>query len=240
MTTNGFVNFLGGVISVALMTGCLQTRSAMQEQEEKQVLRSQVQNLQQSTADVGAQFNDINDEFRRQNGRIETVEARTQQMTTQMQNRDAMNEQRFKEINERLVAYHEAITRMDTQIVQMSQQMAQLQEELKRSRESAAKQKVAPAAPAKDKGNFTQAEEDFERKNWKDAILNYENYRKMNPTGRQYAVATYKIGVCFEELGMKDDAKAFYEEVLSKYPKSREASRATSRLRGLNKGAIMG
>jgi TolA-binding protein len=48
-------------------------------------------------------------------------------------------------------------------------------------------------------------------------------------------VATYKIGVCFQELGMIEEAKAFYDEVIAKYPKSNEAAKATSRLKAMSK-----
>ncbi len=61
-------------VSAVLATGCLQTRNAAKEQEEKVVLRKQVQNLQSMTADVNARFQDVEESSRRLEGRIEAVE----------------------------------------------------------------------------------------------------------------------------------------------------------------------
>ena len=36
----------------------------------------------------------------------------------------------------------------------------------------------------------------------------------------------YKIGLSFEGLGMKDDARGFFQELVEKYPKSPEAIKA--------------
>ena len=55
----------------------------------------------------------------------------------------------------------------------------------------------------------------------------------MNPKGKRYADATYKIGMSFQELKLKDDAKAFYQEVIQKFPKSSEAKKAEVRLKKL-------
>jgi TolA-binding protein len=37
-------------------------------------------------------------------------------------------------------------------------------------------------------------------------------------------------GECFEALGRKDDAKLFYEDVIARYPKSKAAKDARTRL----------
>ena len=85
------------------------------------------------------------------------------------------------------------------------------------------------------KDTYDIAKEFFEKKDWKQAILNFQKYRDDNPKGVKLADATYKIGVSFQELGMKDEAKTFYDEVQVKYPKSEEARRAKIRLKGLKK-----
>jgi TolA-binding protein len=91
------------------------------------------------------------------------------------------------------------------------------------------------AAEATGKGPYALAEEKFDQKNWKEAILEYEKYRKANPKGKQFSTATYKIGVAFQELGLNDEAKAFYEEVISKFPKTKDADRASTRMKNLKK-----
>jgi TolA-binding protein len=86
-----------------------------------------------------------------------------------------------------------------------------------------------------DKNPFELGESRFEQKSWREAIFAYEDYRKSYPKGKNFGAATYKIGVSFQELGMLDDAKPFYDEVISKFPKSKEADRARSRLKAISK-----
>jgi len=72
-----------------------------------------------------------------------------------------------------------------------------------------------------------------QKKHWKEAIVAYEKYRSTNPTGKRYAEATYKIGASFHELGMKSEAKAFYAEVVEKFPKGEWAKKSNGRLKAL-------
>ena len=206
------------------LAGCLQTRDEVKEQEEKQVMQSQVKNLQRTSADVNVRFQEIEDEVRKANGRSEVLENRMLQMKTQNERTEATRDQQFKEMNEKLELYKESILKLDAQVVQLNQQVIQLQESGR------------SAKPAKNaKGEFAEAEELFAKKNWKEAILSYERFRKANPKNKQAATATYKIGVSFQELGMKDEAKAFYEEVVSKHAGSPEANKAQQKLKALKK-----
>jgi TolA-binding protein len=77
------------------------------------------------------------------------------------------------------------------------------------------------------------AAEMFSGKKWKDAAAAFQKYREAFPKGKAYSDATYKIGVCFQELGLKDEAKSFYDEVVAKFPKSKEAKKARIRLKSL-------
>lgn len=50
--------------------------------------------------------------------------------------------------------------------------------------------------------------------------------------------ALYKIGICFEQLGFKEEASVFYNELIEKHPKSALVSDAKKRLKAL--GPIKG
>lgn len=222
-----------GAVALLVMSslvGCLQTRSAVKEQEEKQVLKKQVATLQQSTADVSSRFQDLEDDMRKVNGRLEAVENRINQTSAKIEKGDSTVELKFKEQNEKMAAYREEITHLSTELENLKTQMATLQEEQKRA--AAVTQQ---AVKEKEKGPFSIAEEKFEQKNWKEAILDYEKYRKANPKGKQFPEATLKIGIAFQELGQGDVAQAFYEELVAKYPKSKEAGKAKTRLKNLKK-----
>ncbi len=207
-----------------LQLGCLQTRSSVKEAEEKQVLKSTVANLQKSSADVNSRFQDIEDDLRKLSGRIEVIETGLRQIQNKSDKGNSIVETKMKE-NETI--YREEFSKLTTEIDQLKAQLAALQSSLSAD----AVKEESDAA----KGPFALAEDKFEKKEWKDAILDYERYRKSNPKGKQFAEATYKIGVSFQELGMTDEAKAFYEEVLAKFPKSKQAGRASSRLKNIKK-----
>lgn len=218
---------------VFFMSGCLQTRAAMKEQEEKQVLQKTVKNLQQSTADVNTRFQDIEEDLRKLNGRQEATDFRLTQLVQKNEKTDAAADGRNKEAADRLLAYQEAITKLDHQVTELTQTVGQLQEEVRRLQ--AAPVTSAGGSGGGSKGPLAVAEEHFKKQEWKEAILEYEKYRKSSPKGKQFADATYKIGVCFQEMGLVDEGKAFYEEVVAKFPKSKEAEKAVYRLKSLKK-----
>jgi len=204
-----------------VLTGCLQTRTSQKELEEKQTLKKQLTTLQLTTADINARFQDIDEELRRLSGRIEAVEARTQQQLAQLSSTIEKNDKAQFEakLRERDEAYREELLKLQGEITRLKEQLSSIQAGQKRSSNS---------------GNpFATAEELFAKKAWRDAILNYEKYRSQNPKGKFFATATYKIGVCFQELGMNEEAAAFYEEVIAKFPKSKDAKQASSRLKKL-------
>lgn len=219
-------------LTLALLSGCLETRSGVKELEEKQVLRKQVTTLQQSSADVNSRFGEIEEELRRSNGRNEALDARMTQIKDRAEKNDFALEGKLKEQDTKLGAFREEMVKMQTEMNELRASNQTLQTALQAG---AAAGGGSSAAASGDKTPFDRGEAKFEAKAWRDAIFAYEEYRKANPKGKNFTAATYKIGVCFQELGMLDDAKLFYEEAIAKSPKSKEADRARTRLKGLTK-----
>lgn len=102
---------------------------------------------------------------------------------------------------------------------------------------SSAKTTTTGAEPkANVKSNpYDVAQEFFAKKEWKKAILSYQKYVDEFPKGKNVPEAKYRIGVCFQELGMKEEAAAFYEEVVAQHPKSDAGKRSKIRLSKLKK-----
>ena len=98
---------------------------------------------------------------------------------------------------------------------------------------SAAVENNSSSSPRKDA--FEIGEDFFEKKEWRRAILSYQKYRDANPKSKKFSDATYKIGVSFQELGLRDEARTFYDEVVAKFPQSAEAKKARTRLKSLKK-----
>ncbi|MEM7645835.1 MAG: tetratricopeptide repeat protein, partial [Pseudomonadota bacterium] len=73
----------------------------------------------------------------------------------------------------------------------------------------------------------------FSQGKYEKAISSYDSYRKKYPRGKRYAQATLKMGLSFQKLKMGRDAKAFYKEILQRYPKTRVAAQARKNLKSL-------
>lgn len=198
-----------------VFAGCLQTRANLRQESPTYTAPTKAPSHspeQTKQAEAVAKNEDVNNEFRQLYGRIETVESQ------------------LKESKE-----NEYVKGLETKLQQMEAKMTLLETTVA---ELNAKAKAAPAAvpayePPKQMGIIDKADGHFLKKDWEDAILAYEEYRKKNPKGSDYAHATYRIGLSFQSMGLKDDAKAFFKEVVDKYPKSKEASLAKDKLKKL-------
>lgn len=95
---------------------------------------------------------------------------------------------------------------------------------------------VAKAKKVNQKLNSYEAAEHYlNEQDWKKAIINFQKYTEESPRGKHVADAKYKIGVCFQELGMKEEAMAFYEEVVANYGDTVAGKKSKTRLRSFKK-----
>ncbi|MBI4924516.1 MAG: tetratricopeptide repeat protein [Bdellovibrio sp.] len=78
---------------------------------------------------------------------------------------------------------------------------------------------------------FLRAESYYLLKDYKKAIIDFSKFPEKYQKSSKLSLALYKIGLSFESLGMKEDAKGFYQELVEKFPKSKEASRAKAKLK---------
>jgi TolA-binding protein len=211
--------------TLLLVSGCtLDTRNQVKQEDERTVIRKQVQNLQQTTADVNTRFQDVEDDVRRANGRIEALETRLQRSAVDQQGKsDKASQALDARLSELDKAYREEFKALHAEIDALKAQA-----ESRRSSDAA-------AASAQAKDPFGSAESKFEAKKYNEAILDYQAYRKQSPNGKNFATATYKMGAAFQELGMIDEARAFYNEVIASFPKSKDAGRAQAKLKALKK-----
>lgn len=209
-----------------LLSGCLETR---EQQEEKQVMQKQVQSLQRMTADVSQRFTDVDEDIRKANGRVEVAESLVQRVDQKVDRNAAATEAKVRELQEKITLLRESVSKLEQGMAEANAQIAAMHDAQKRA--------PVPTTAAGKSNAFAVAEELFERKDWKGAIPEYERARKQATSGKVWREATYKIGVCFQELGLADDAKAFYDELIGKSPASVEAKKAYGRLRGMNGAA---
>lgn len=224
---------MAGLLAVTL-TGCLKTRTDVREIEQKQVMQQEVTKLQRSTADVSSRFSDIEDDIRNLRGRLEVVEHKGGQSSQEAESVKRFATEKAADNERKISLLQETLANLEKTVFQLNAQVNALQADKAAAVAQASAAQATAAANAK-KDSYEVAKEHFNSKEWKKAILNYQKYRDEYPNGKKVADATYKIGVCFQELGMKDEAKTFYEEVISKYPNSDEARRSKVRLKAVRK-----
>jgi tol-pal system protein YbgF len=73
----------------------------------------------------------------------------------------------------------------------------------------------------------------FKEKNFKRAARIYSEIHKKYAKSKRAPDAYLRIGMCFEELKMTDDAKLFYRTATKKFPRSSAAKKARKRLKSL-------
>ncbi len=238
--------FVVAALSIPAVVGCLKTRAQLRNEtpeparaEQRQILVAQRQQQQrQAPPPPAPQYQeDTFEQLRNLSGRIDVVENQVSQLNAANAGEKDTVAKTKKELDQKFVAYEEALRKLEAQVQALTEDMSKMREEL-------AAAAAANAANTKDKkgdkdknkkGNNSAAYEEGEsligQKKWREAIIAFEEYRKANPKGKHYADATYKIGVCMQEVGMRAEAKLFYDEVIAKFPGSKEAKKAAYRLK---------
>ncbi len=209
-------------ISVGL-SGCLMTRGDVKEVEQKKNVQDQVITLQRTNADQNSRFAEVNSDLRELSGRVDVVENKINIVARQSIERTGGEANRSQELEKKLVLMQEEMAKVEGQIIILNQEL----QGLKSGRES----KTETDGAGKEKNLLESADDHFAKREWKKAILSYQRYRDQNPKSKKFAKATLRIGFSFQELGMNDEAKTFFEEVVSKFPDSSEAKSAKSKLK---------
>lgn len=211
------------------LSSCLKTRGDVFDNE-----RSQVVQKGQSAADEVNRADEINETLRDLNGRIENLENQLQNSNKNNEKLKTEKDLTIQELDRKTQLLQEELTKTETVIAQLQAELMQI----KSNQAMASTAAAANSSKTEKKSTsetYNQAEDMFRQKDWKKAILTYQKYRDDNPKGKMLPEATYKIGVSFQELGMKDEAKTFYEEVIAKFSKSEMAKKAKFRLDQIKK-----
>jgi TolA-binding protein len=82
-----------------------------------------------------------------------------------------------------------------------------------------------------EEATFLRGESLYETKQYQKAIGDYSKFPEKYTKSKKMPYVLMKIGQSFDALGMRDDAKAFYQELVEKFPKSPEAKKARKKIR---------
>lgn len=231
---------------VVSVVGCLKTRAELraenyEPQPQRQTLLAQRDarpsrgQTQQAQPAYHPTQEDIDEQMRNLSGRIDVVENQMNQISAgQNGDKDSASKER-QQTEQKFLAYEEALKKLEMQVHALTEEVTKMKLAMERpapSEKPAAKGKEKEKAEEKNpRAAYDDGEALFNQKKFKEAILSYQKYRDNHPKGKMYADATYKMGVCFQEAGLKDEAKVFFEEVINKFSGSKEAKKAAFRLK---------
>lgn len=233
-------NFIISIILSQLFLGCLRTREDIKEVEAAKAMKDQVIALQKDHADSTSRLEELMEQNRQLNGRIEDLEQKLSKASqTQGSGKEEMQKS-LEDSKRNSELLQESIGKLENQVQALQEEIVNLRvkekEKASHTEDSKSDKKEAKeSVKDKEKALIDNAQADFQNKKWKEAILNFDQYREKNPKGKYFAEATYKTGVCFQELGMTDEAKVFYNEVIEKFPKTDVSKKANYRLKTLGK-----
>jgi TolA-binding protein len=244
-------------------TSCLKTRSEVGEDEQSQVYsrknaanqntaakEAPASQLDTPRAGSSASGDERDELIRSLNGRIESLEAQINQLNKEKNMTNGQEAQKEAQNVQKMQLMQEAMAKLEAQIHKIESEQAATQAAQKQAVAAAAAAAAVPqvesstsaksgkntkASAEKKSNSYEVAQGFFASKEWKKAILHYQKYVDESPKGKEVGDSKYKIGLCFQELGMKEEAMAFYEEVVANYAKTDAGKKAKLRLAKLKK-----
>jgi TolA-binding protein len=211
------------VAAIMTLTACadfeLKTRDDIRNEDKKPASTATNSSAPAAApaAAVAPEKEDIDTQMRNLNGRVDEAENQVKQMTINSQADKDEAAKQNQGRDQKIAALEEEIKKLEAQVQTLNEQV----------------NKPKPIVAADPTSYITEGDDLLAAKKHKEAIVSYQKYRDAMPKGGRYAEATYKIGMSFQELGMKDESKAFYEEVIGKFPKSQYAKNAAKKLKTL-------
>jgi TolA-binding protein len=216
------LKIIGSISVLTALSGCLMTQEDIQAQEEQKQLKDQVSSIQRTRADADQRNSDFQSDLRVVAGRVETLE-HNQQVSKQSEQAD-------------MSALKKTIDTQGETIKQLEQHLdateAKLMAAIQAVTAAPAPLEKASTSSTSKKGEslFSEGEALFAKKEFKKALVKYQTFREKSPKAAKASEATYKIGVCLTEIGLKKEAKEIFQETIDNYPSSPSAKKAKFRI----------
>ncbi len=232
------------VLAMALslcLTGCLKTRSQLRDDEEGagKPVPAQVTEVKGQYA-----LDEIKSEMTRLNGRLEDLERAGRSAAHDDKSKDELKalENRIIELEKSQADLIEALKKFETS-AQTNRDPAELlakgKQALDEKKYDAAIDHLSaflkiPKAKNQEEVFFLRGEAYYGAKHYKKAIVDFSKFPEKFTKSKHMSLALLRIGQSFDALGMKDDAKGFYQELIEKFPKSAEAKTAKKKAKSAN------
>ncbi len=232
MKRSNFTVFLGLTVLTFCATSCLKTRAQLKHENEEAEKNEKVEKEER---EGNYAVDELKGEITRMTGRIEDIErANKEKKPPSVTDDEAFRkaQDRVQELERNQLVMMDAIKKLQGSA---STENPAFFEEAKQQYEAG---NCEDAIGNLDKyltaANPKHAEEAFylrgdcyyQQKHYKKAIVDFSKFPEKYSRSKYMTTALYKIGLSFEAMGMKDDARSFFQELIEKFPKSTEAKRA--------------
>ena len=221
---------------------CLKTRAQIRGDDESNYSKPTKVKIEDAQPSGGYALDEIKSELVRQTGRIEDLERSTKQ---QQSAPDRASKDELKKLETRIIELEQAQSSMLEAIKKVQDRMPvpespevfdKAKKEYENSDYSPAIENFtqylrAPKPKHLEEATFLRAESYYALKQYKKAIVDYSKFPESFNKSKRMPVALYRIGQSFDALGSREDAKAFYQLLLDKYPKASESKKARAKLR---------
>jgi len=233
------LKFLFCVSLLLVLSGCLKTRSQLKEDEgaSNSAVKEPV-NVPQSNNYV---IDEIKQEITRLNGRIQELE---RMQSKADENGEGAQADITQKLENRVIELEQAQVNMLQAIknIQNTMPVADQTELFETGKVQYQKKQYAQAIKSltaylgNPKGEYVEdatylrGEAYYSHRSYKNAILDFSKFPEKYTRSKYKPAALYKIGLCFEALGSKEDATAFFAQLIDEFPKSKEAARARKKV----------
>ena len=246
---NGLIAFLGAFVLVH-SSGCLQTRAQMRQDAYPGYDQQEEASSAHRPVPVGADepveapghyaLDEIKLAITRLEGRLEDLERaqkdqKSADSSSQVKEEIKSLEERLSKIEESQAEILENLKKTHAQAEVAQADPSVLfdkamgfysKENYQQAADMWSSYLKSPKIKRADEATFFRAESFYKLKQFKKAIVDYSKFPEKYTKSNHMPEALFKIGLSFEALGMREDAKGFYQELVEKYPKSAQAKRA--------------
>ncbi len=220
------------------LSACLKTRAQLRDESSSElstpVPAHPVQEVE-SQQHGGYAIDEMKAEFTRLEGRLEDLERAQKEATSNksgLETRVHQLEQGQLALQENLKKSHETPPPILDPSELYKKGLSQFSdEEYELALESFIAYLKIPRVKKADEATFLKGECFYNLKQYKKAIVEYSKFPEKFTHSVRMPEALYKIGRSFDALGMRDDAKGFYQELVEKFPKSSEAKKVRKKLK---------
>lgn len=218
------IKLIFALTAVLFLSACLKTRSEVGGNYQSQVYsKKQAENQRhqnQEPTEV-ATVDEKDELIRTLNGRVESLE--NQIAIIQKEKQENPDGQKIQLLQESLVKMEAQIAKLESDVAG-AKAVAQV-----------TPTQAGVAAKGGAKTSFDVAQDYFSKKDFKNAILEYQKFVDSKSKSKHVPEAKYKIGLSFESMGLKDEAQSFYEEVAAQHGGTEFGKKAKQKIAKLKK-----